>query len=130
MQDHVRCIIAGSRDGIGYDAVEKAVEASGWADRITTVLSGGARGVDTYGERWAEASGPPVERHPPKWSQHGGAAGPIRNREMAECSDALVAVWDGESKGTRNMIEQARARRLQVYVHQVEQRVEDRAEGP
>ena len=36
---------------------------------------------------------------------HDKAAGPIRNRQMAEYADYLIAFWDGESRGTRNMIE-------------------------
>ena len=40
------------------------------------------------------------------WNKHGKAAGPIRNRQMAEYADCLIAVWDGKSRGTKNMIDE------------------------
>lgn len=42
----------------------------------------------------------------PDWNKHGKAAGPIRNREMAQYSDALLIVWNGESRGSKNMKEE------------------------
>ena len=54
--------------------------------------------------------------HPADWNRLGRAAGPIRNEEMAEVSDALIAFWDGKSRGTKSMIEIARRKGLQVAV--------------
>ena len=115
----MRVIIAGSRSGVRYRDVELAIRESGWADDITVVISGGAMGVDTGGETWAQQHGRDIERFPIRemdWHAHGKAAGPIRNRRMAEAADALIAVWDGESRGTRNMIYEARKRGLPVHV--------------
>lgn len=81
---------------------------------ITVVLSGGARGIDKMGEDWAVQHGLPIDIYPALWNKHGKAAGPIRNARMAENADALVAFWDGESRGTRNMIEEAKRRGLKV----------------
>lgn len=53
---------------------------------------------------------------PADWDKYGRRAGPIRNREMAEYADALLAYWDGKSRGTKNMIEEARARGLKVSI--------------
>lgn len=61
----------------------------------------------------------PVERFPADWDRRGRAAGRIRNREMAKHADALIAVWDGESRGTANMILEAHRAGLKVYVHLV-----------
>lgn len=77
--------------------VRAAVDASGF--RITEVVSGVAHGVDKLGERWAQAHKIPVKQFPAQWNKYGNAAGPIRNREMAEYADALIAVWDGQSRG-------------------------------
>ena len=54
--------------------------------------------------------------YPADWERHGRAAGPIRNEEMAEVSDALIAFWDGKSRGTKSMIEIAMRKGLQVAV--------------
>ena len=86
---------------------------------ITEVVSGGARGVDQLGERWARDNGCQVKRFLPNWSRDGKAAGHIRNRQMGDYADALVAIWDGKSRGTAGMIEYARGRGLKVFVKTV-----------
>lgn len=113
----MKVIIAGGRDFTNYALVETAIKVSGF--EISQVVSGKAKGVDTLGEVWALANNVPVEAFPADWSQHGRAAGPIRNREMAEYADALIAIWDGESKGTANMIQQARNKKLDVFIYLV-----------
>lgn len=115
----MRCIIAGSRGITSQAVVETAIRASGWRDKITVVVSGTARGVDAEGEAWADRNARDVVRYPADWEMHGRAAGLIRNREMAKNADALIAVWDGESRGTKNMIYEARERGLEVYVYRV-----------
>jgi hypothetical protein len=111
----MRTIIAGSRSITDLSVVREAVASSGF--RVTEVVSGGARGVDRLGERLASMLGVPCRVFPADWDAHGRSAGVIRNREMAEYANALVAVWDGRSRGTANMISQARRMGLKVYVH-------------
>lgn len=110
----MRVIIAGSR---GYKGgalgVERAVKASGFD--IAAVISGAARGADIAGERWAEANGIPCELHPADWDKHGKRAGFIRNQQMAEVADALIAIWDGESRGTADMIRRMKDKPTIVY---------------
>jgi hypothetical protein len=113
----VKVIIAGGRDITDYATVAMAMTEAGFA--VTEVVSGTAAGVDRLGEEWAQRRGLPIKRFPAPWTEFGKAAGPIRNRQMAEYADALVAVWDGKSRGTKNMINQARARGLVVHVHRV-----------
>lgn len=116
----MRTIIAGSSHITDYSMVAAAVEQSGW--HPTAIISGGARGVDTLGECWAKDNDVPIERFPADWAKHGKAAGYQRNLLMAEHAEALIAVWDGESRGTKHMIDIARRAGLQVHVHKVEQR--------
>jgi hypothetical protein len=111
----MKTIIAGSRTVGSTSVVEEACNYCGW--EITQVVSGCARGVDTLGEIWAAAHNLPVERHPANWDKHGKKAGYLRNIEMAECSEALIAVWDGESRGTSHMIVAAQRLGLKVYIH-------------
>jgi hypothetical protein len=113
----MRTIIAGTRSLTDYKLVEGAVEASGF--EVTTVISGAAKGIDRLGERWAEKRSVPVERFPADWDAYGKPAGHIRNREMVEVAEALVAVWDGVSTGTEDCIAQARQRGLKVFVFRV-----------
>lgn len=53
---------------------------------------------------------------PADWNKHGKAAGPILNAEMAEVADALIAFWDGKSRGTANMIQLAKDKGLKVAI--------------
>ncbi len=110
----VKTIIAGSRGVDRYQEVSIAVAASGF--EITEVVSGGARGVDKLGECWAEQHKIPIKQFLPDWNANGKAAGHIRNRQMGDYADALIAIWDGESRGTKGMIDYAKAKGLKVFV--------------
>jgi hypothetical protein len=112
----VKLIIAGSRHYHDYQAdtlVANAMQRLGI--NPTTVISGGAQGIDRAGERWARDNGVPIERYPADWSAHGRAAGPLRNRRMAQEAGALLLIWDGKSRGSANMLQEARAHRLRIW---------------
>ena len=114
---HLRCIIAGGRDYHNYDTLLEAIQECQFP--IATVVSGGAKGVDALGERYAGEMNLKLNIYNADWERNGRAAGPIRNRKMAENADALIAIWNGESKGTKNMIETATKLGLLVYVKRV-----------
>lgn len=118
----MRVIVAGSRDVTDKATVMRALQDAYLVLGInpTTIISGAARGVDRQGELIAAEHKIRVERAPAKWLTLGRAAGHIRNAEMAATADALVAVWDGVSPGTKNMIHEARKRGLAVWVHMVD----------
>ena len=111
----MRTIIAGSRGIKRLSVVYDAVESIDW--EITEVLSGTAQGIDVLGEIWAIRHNIPITRWPADWKKWGRTAGRIRNELMAANADALIAIWDGESPGTRHMIQHAYGKELQVYVH-------------
>ena len=113
----MKVIVAGSRSITDLETVAAAIEESGF--EITEVVSGTARGVDVLGEQWAEQNDIPVKRFPANWNYYGKSAGPVRNGAMADYADGLVAAWDTESNGTRNMIKQANDRDLKVYIKAV-----------
>ena len=109
----MRVIVAGSR-GATKDAVLEALRQA--SVYISVVICGGARGADQHGADLAREKGIPVEYYHADWDTYGKAAGYIRNRKMAEVADALIAVWDGQSRGTKNMIEEATKKGLPVFV--------------
>jgi YspA, cpYpsA-related SLOG family len=112
----MKVIIAGSRDiGEKYkEQVFKQIEELPW--NITEVVSGGARGIDSYGEEWAKKVGIPVKRFIPEWDSLGKAAGYKRNVDMAAYADACFVFWDGISKGSSHMITIAKARNMPIIV--------------
>ena len=111
----MRTIIAGSRGITDYALVVKAIKDCGW--KPTVVISGTCEdSPDVLGEQWAEKRGVPIERFPANWKRFGNRAGMMRNQQMALLADALIAVWDGVSPGTKHMIEAAQTRKLRVFV--------------
>lgn len=123
----MKTIIAGSRDITDASMLDAALIAWGWRAEITAVVCGEAPGADALGREWAEQRALPVLSYPADWKTHGKAAGPIRNAQMVDVADALLALWDGESAGTKNAIKLARARQAQgagerflVYVYTIE----------
>ena len=119
----MKLIIAGSRNFTDQYALFKLMDGlthyAPWVLGVSEVVSGTARGVDTLGEVWAEHMNIPVTRMPADWAKYGRSAGFIRNAEMAEYADALVAVWDGVSKGTANMIDLAKRKQLLTHIEMV-----------
>ena len=110
----MRTIIAGSRSFCDYDLFCDKMGRLAFVPSV--VLSGCARGVDGLGETWATENNIQIERYPAEWELHGRRAGFIRNSEMADRADALIAIWDMRSRGTANMIFEAARRGLLVIV--------------
>ncbi len=113
----MKVIVAGSREGFVARNVFEAIEESPFYGKITEVVSGGARGVDRDGEYFAKLNNLPVKVFPALWGAEGKAAGCIRNARMAEYADALVAVWDGKSPGTKHMIATMKALKKPTHVY-------------
>ena len=72
------------------------------------IISGGAQGTDNMAKRYAEMRKLPFIEMPANWEKYGRAAGPIRNEAMARMATALIVFWDGESRGTLDMLTKAR----------------------
>lgn len=111
-------IIAGTRVVNNILHVVEAVKESGFD--ITVVVSGTCRGVDKLAEDWAFFYGIPVKPFKPDWKKYGKYAGPKRNADMAEYADALIAVWDGESRGTKDMINKAKEFGLKTHIYRTD----------
>ena len=84
------------------------------------IVSGNANGVDKLGEELALFLKLELTTFPANWDRYGKKAGYLRNVEMADYADALIAIWDGKSKGTKMMIDIAKKKGLKVYIYKVE----------
>lgn len=109
----MRIAIVGSRDFRDLVAVHDFVATLPLG---TTVVSGGARGVDTAAERAATCLGYTLDVWQADWRREGRAAGIRRNERMLRTVDRVVAFWDGESPGTKHAIQFARGLGLPVEV--------------
>lgn len=112
-----RVIIAGGRDFQNYSLLRETMDRLlvNVQDEVV-IICGKARGADLLGERYAQDRGYAVHPFPADWKHHGRSAGYIRNEEMARNADALVAFWDGQSPGTKHMIETAGRYGLNIRV--------------
>jgi hypothetical protein len=124
----LKVIIAGSRsEQPSPFAMANIVAASGF--NVTQVFEGGARGVDRSARFWATSESIPVQTFEADWTTHGKAAGPIRNQAMLDAgADALIAVWDGESRGTADMIRRAERKGIPVHVYRTDGAVPSQGE--
>lgn len=114
----IKVIIAGGRDFNNYELLRQKMDSvlRNRQDEEIIIVSGKARGADALGERYADERGYRVSEHPADWDRFGKAAGYIRNKEMAKEADALVAFWDGKSRGTKHMIDLAREHGLKISI--------------
>ena len=114
-----KIIIAGGRDFMDYNLLKEKTNKILQKKKVThkiVIISGCARGADTLGLRYASENAFDVEEYPADWDKYGKKAGYMRNVEMAENADALIAFWDGKSKGTKHMIDIATERNLPIRV--------------
>lgn len=115
-----KVIIAGSRQFNDYELLEKRMLQLFGSTPIDVIISGHAKGADTLGEKYAKDYGVKLEIYPADWNKYGKYAGYLRNEIMANHGDVLVAFWNGESKGTKHMINIALEKGLEVHVIRVD----------
>ncbi len=100
-----KVIIAGGRDFSNYTLLEQKCKKILTNKKDVVIVSGTAKGADDLGIVFAIYNFYKVEKYPANWDLHGRSAGYIRNQEMANVADALIAFHDGKSRGTKNMID-------------------------
>ena len=119
-----RIIICGGRHFNDYEALESSVTSAltekGLASNEVEIVSGHCEGADTLGELYANKHDIACKVFPAEWTKYGKAAGPIRNRAMLdyakEQTPVVAAFWNGESRGTGNMIKQAKTAGVECHI--------------
>ncbi|MCI8497085.1 MAG: DUF2493 domain-containing protein [Clostridiales bacterium] len=86
----------------------------------TEIISGGAKGVDSLAEAYAKEHHIPIRIFYPQYSIYGKAAPLVRNREIVQACDRLIAIWDGTSRGTQYTVQYARTAGKEVVIHQID----------
>lgn len=123
MKTDVRLIIAGSRCFQDEEYFLRVINSEirmmnlmPWM--IDEVVSGTAAGPDSIGEVWAVQNNIKVQQFKPHWDEFGKVAGFIRNKEMGDYATHLLAIWDGKSKGTKQMIDYMNSLKKPVRIWQ------------
>lgn len=114
-----KLIIAGSRSWCMYQYVVDAAKAFNQhfkPCKAVQIVSGGAKGADQLGEKLAREYGLDLFIIPAEWTKYGKSAGYRRNLEMAKYADGCIVLWDGESKGSKHMIDLAKEYNLELMI--------------
>lgn len=99
----MKVIIAGGRKFNNYELLKSSI--NNLNIQIDEVVCGGALGADMLGKKFAEENNIPVKMFMAQWDVYGKRAGYLRNKAMGDYADYLIAFWDGQSKGTKMMID-------------------------
>lgn len=114
-------VVSGCRDYDNYEFFSKEMDNylisyDPMVMHLEKIIFGDATGVDAMAKKYCEHNSIEYKEYEAKWKQFGYAAGPIRNRMMANVGTHLIAFWDGKSRGTKNMIDEAKTRGLNIKV--------------
>ena len=99
----MRVAVIGSRTFNDYDEVKSVLSTL----KITLLISGGAKGADSLGEKYAKENNIETKIFYPDWSKHGKKAGFLRNSDIINEAELIIAFWDKSSKGTKDSLDKA-----------------------
>lgn len=86
----------------------------------TEIVSGGAKGIDTMARKYAIIKGIRLTEFLPDYNRYSGRTAPlVRNKQIIEYADMVVAIWDGHSKGTIHSVELAKRMNKRVKLHTI-----------
>jgi hypothetical protein len=106
----MKIAIIGSR-GLHVNDLEKYLP-----ENVTEIVSGGARGIDSDARAYAQAHGIPLKEFLPEYEKYGRSAPLKRNLLIIEYADVVLAFWDGQSRGTKYVIDHCREMGVPVRV--------------
>ncbi len=113
----MKLIIAGGRNFTNYKKLCQACDHLLQDQTNIEIVSGAYyKGADKLGEQYAKERGYKITQFPANWNKYGKSAGPKRNQQMANYANALIAFWDGKSKGTKNRIDLAKSSHLKGII--------------
>lgn len=110
----MKIAIIGSRTITNYN-LESIV-----SDEVTEIVSGSAKGADTLAREYAEKHGLKYTEFLPDYSRYGKAAPIVRNKQIADYSDKVIALWNGKSKGTKSVIDYCRKENIEIEIKVIE----------
>ena len=118
----MKIAIVGGRDFNNYEllkwSVINAMDVNYYTEENTkhTIVSGGAKGADSLGEKFADEFNFYKQIYRANWDLYGKQAGFIRNISIIENADIVFAFWDGKSKGTQHSINLAKQKNKELYI--------------
>ena len=89
------------------------------SEKTTTIVSGGAKGIDRQAEKYADEKFIPKLIIKPEYDKYGNKAPLIRNKVIVNLADVIIAIWDGKSRGTKYTIDYAKKIGKDVRVYKI-----------
>ncbi len=124
--NEIRIIVAGTRTFSDYELLRNRLDdfisklKQKHPDKQVVIITGAAKGADQLGSFYARSHNIPLKEFPADWTTYGKAAGPIRNQQMLDYAlheiPELIVFWDGESRGTKNMMNIAKRHNVQTEI--------------
>lgn len=122
--NEIRIIVAGTRTFSDYELLRNKLDdfisklKQKYPDKQVVIITGAAKGADQLGSFYARNHNIPLKEFQADWTTYGKAAGPIRNQQMLDYAlheiPVLIVFWDGESRGTKNMMNIAKRHNVQT----------------
>lgn len=102
----MKVAVVGIRGLDDYNTVKKVLDR--YKENITEIVSGGAMGVDRMSVKWAKENQKKYTEYLPQYDKYPSRIAPImRNTQIVDRSDKVIAFWNGKSKGTLDSIKKA-----------------------
>ena len=114
----MKIAVIGSR-GLEIKNIEKYLPKE-----TTEIVSGGAKGIDKCAEEYARSKGLAIKIFLPNYERYGKGAPLKRNIEIIEYADAVIALWDGRSRGTKYVIDQCKKINKPINIYIIEDNIE------
>lgn len=108
----MKVAVIGGRDFNDYERLKSVLSLF----PITVIVSGGAKGSDSLGEKYADENNIKKQIFIPQWDLFGKSAGFLRNTTIIENCDIVVACWDSKSRGTRDSIGKANKLKKDTFI--------------
>ncbi len=105
----MKLAIVGSRSFTDWEELFITIHELVRIVEIELIVSGGAKGADKLAERFADFFDIPKKVIKPEWKLYGRKAGFLRNQDIVDAADKVIAFWDGKSKGTKSTIDIAKS---------------------
>lgn len=114
----IRVAVIGSREFKDFTLIDGVLDEFLHKQDYPIIISGGAKGVDRYAEEYGFKNNIQRTIYPANWNKYGKRAGALRNQEIVDASDYVIAFWDGKSKGTKITIDMAirAGKPIDIYV--------------
>ena len=117
----MKVAVIGSR-GLTIDDLGKYLP-----EGTTEIVSGGAKGIDSCAKEYALAHNIKLTEFLPDYKRYGRGAAPLkRNLQIIEHSDIVLAFWDGESKGTKYVIDNCKKMNVKIRVYNIDENYDNK----